>query len=134
MGRTLSKRYQALIRKGLEPDRPMPGVSDATMDMPIRMSSKRKRRDVNPRQAQAINATGQTASSISSKRTGNEVEISSNSDLGDRILESNAFPSKADNGAIKGRRVKRDPLRLTDYEEKLIEDAVIRDFDRILGI
>jgi len=126
--------YRENMSRGLDARGvPMKTVNESTMNMPVRISSdKRIRRTVNP-SSKGLVATGETAKSITSKRVGkNEYYIYSKSVRGNNILTSGANPGLANRGIVKGRRVKRDPLTVTDKQIDVFENEILAQLDKVL--
>lgn len=113
--------------------RAMAPLKKATLEGPVR----RENGDT-PRAfygATPMSATGKTANSIVSKKAGdNAWEISSNTDLGDAILYSNA--KQTHSGRPFGGdtpKVSRDPLQVSDKQMALIENALLKGIDGALN-
>lgn len=105
----------------------MPAVKDSTMDMPIRYGSdERIRRTVNPDPERVVYATGQTAKGHIARNIPEGVEII-NPDYEDQMkLQVNA----------KGRKgtPKRDPLVVGEHLEQMVNEALLDDFDKRVGL
>ncbi len=99
----------------------MKPVEESTMNMPIRRGGpdRRIRKTVNPNKSRPIQATGKTIRSIKTKRKGNTYEISSRTGKGDMILEVN-------------RKLGRDPLQITEAQIRILEDDLVRSFEKII--
>ncbi len=133
--RDLAKGYQRAIEAGLDAEgSPMTPLKKATLEGPIRrQNNSRKRGDLG---SKPLSATGATAKSIGVKKVSSyEWEISSNTGHGDKILASNATKSHAGDPPFAGdvKKAVRDPLQVTDKQEEVIEDAIVRVLDRMLN-
>lgn len=105
----------------------MEPVKDSTMGMPISYSQDMHiRRSVNPDQERVVYATGHTAKGHVVRKIPNGVEII-NPDYQDQMkLQINA--------SGRGGRTKRDPLVVGDNIEVLVNEMILDDFDRKVGI
>lgn len=82
-----------------------------------------------------LNASGRTANSITGKKVGyDEWEISSDTDLGDKILHSNAKTTHRGN-AFGGDTPKtvRDPLQVTEKQMDIVEKHLLDGIDKALN-
>ena len=118
----LAAWYRKNMRAGREPKRAMAAVKESTMNMPIRMGGpdKRIRSSVNSNKNRPINATGKTINSIKVKGRRNTYEISSDTAKGDMILDVNY-------------KLGRDPLKVTTETLDQIENAIVKDLEKIIG-
>lgn len=130
----IAEQAREAIRDGQNTNgSPMAPLRKATLEGPIRMEG-----DNTPRSqygATPLSASGKTANSIVSKKSGtNEWEISSNSDKGDMILSSNA--KQGHSGSPFGGdtpKVVRDPLQVSDKHMDIIENKLVDGIDRALN-
>jgi len=130
--RKMAAGYRDNMRRGLDASgKPMAPVSEATMNLPVRVTSdKRIRRTVNP-SSNGLVATGATAKSIHTKRVNRtEYIIESTTARGNRILASGARPGSANRGLIKGKRVKRDPLTVENKQIGILENEILNQLDK----
>ena len=130
--RKVAAGYRENMARGLDASgRPMASVSEATMNLPVRVTTdKRPRRSVNP-SVNGLVATGATAKSVKEKRVSRtEYIIESTSARGNAILASGARPGSANRGIIKGPRKKRDPLTVTDKQVDIIENEILNQLDK----
>jgi hypothetical protein len=130
----LTKGYQKAIEAGLGADgSPLAPLKKSTLEGPIRVQdNSRKRSDLG---GKPLSATGATARSIGLKKVGMDTwEISSNTAKGDAILSSNAKGGGKD-APFAGdvRKVKRDPLQVSDKQIDVLEDAIVKVLDRMLN-
>jgi hypothetical protein len=105
----------------------MPAVKDSTMGMPIRYGSDpRIRRTVNPDPERVVYATGQTAKGLVSRNIPDGVEII-NPDYEDQMkLQVNAAGRK--------NTPKRDPMVVGEHLEQMVNEALLADFDKRVGV
>lgn len=132
----IAKQAQEAIRAGSGADgAPLAPLRKATLEGPVRRENDtRKRSDLG---STPLHATGKTAASITSKKVGPDTwEVSSDSDIGDAILSSNAKHSHAGSAPFAGdvRKVIRDPLQVKDKQMDLMEQALLDGLERTLNV
>ncbi len=132
--RDIARAARRAVEGGLNADgTPMTPLAKATLEGPIRRQGDSRIRGGSG--SVPMNATGKTAASISSKKTGSDKwEISSDTEKGDMILSSNA--KRSHSGApFAGdvRKPVRDPLQVTDKQLDILEDALFKGIERAIG-
>ena len=130
----IAKDIREKISRGQDADgSPLQPLSKATLDGPVR-------RDDNPTLRSHYGQTplygsGKTAQSITGKKSGiDSWEVSSDSDLGDAILASNAKTIHHGNpfGGDTPKPI-RDPLRVTEKQMDVMEDSLLEGIDKALN-
>lgn len=140
ISKNLAISYRNRIRSGLNADGSRsPALTESTMkshtrqgDVPSNSSATIRSKYGNT----PLVATGKTVDSIQSKKTDNQTwEIGPVTDRGVKIINSNAtrthhgFPFAGDTP-----KKARDPLTLEDPQMDFIEDQIVQDLERMLGV
>lgn len=131
----LASRVRDDIRHGMETDTtPMAPLKESTLKGPVR-------RDGNPTPREfygdtPLNATGALANDIVGQKINkNEYEVGAYSDEGNMKLSSNAKTNHS-GSPFAGDTPKptRDPLQVTEKRLDYIEEAIVADIEKALGI
>jgi hypothetical protein len=131
----LAKGYQKAIAGGLNAGgSPMMPLKKSTLEGPIsRKNDSRIRGNLGNT---PLHATGKTADSIGVTKIGSsEWEVSSKTAHGNKVLSSNATGAHKGDPPFAGdvKKARRDPLNVTEKQERTMEDAIVKVLDRMLN-
>lgn len=129
----VAKLARKAITTGSDSDRAaLAPLAKSTLEGPIRRQGDSRIRGNSG--SIPLNATGQTAASISSKKTGtDEWEISSDTERGDMILASNAKQSHSGSPwAGDTPKPVRDPLTVSEAHMDALENELLKGIDGAL--
>ncbi len=138
--KNLAVSYRNRIRSGLNADNSrMEPLKDATLEAPIRLWREHKSGSKPPRSSYGdtpLVATGRTVDSIEGRKVGpDKWEIGPKDIESAKILNSNAKPSHSGYPfAGDTPKAVRDPLTVEDPQLDLIEDQIVQDLERVLGV
>lgn len=113
---------------------PLAPLKKSTLEGPVRVEGRPEIRNTSYGDV-PLNASGRTANSITGKKVGlDEWEISSSTDIGDKILHSNANTTHHGN-AFGGDtpKVIRDPVQVTEKQMDIMEKSLLDGIDRALN-
>jgi len=113
---------------------PLASLKRSTLEGPVRVEGRPEIRNTTYGDV-PLNASGKTLNSLTGKKVGfDEWEISSSTDLGDKILHSNANTTHHGN-AFGGDTPKaiRDPVQVTDKQMDIMEGALMNGIDKALN-
>lgn len=133
--KVLAISYRNRIRSGLNADNSkMASLEKSTIDGPIRREGKPTLRSTYGNTP--MSASGATADSIQAKRINSDTwEIAPSTSEAAKILNSNAKASHSGQPFYGDtRKPVRDPLTVEDPQLDLIEDQILQDLTRVLGI
>lgn len=131
----MTSDYTEKILRGQGADgAPLASLKKSTLEGPVRRDGRTEIRNLSYGDT-PLNASGNTARSLTYKKIGfDQWEISSRTDIGDKILHSNANTTHHGNPfGGDTPKVIRDPVQVTDTQMDILEHHLLNGLDKALN-